>query len=219
MDIHIRTKIHSTWSYIERVGVQIGDDILEVKGMDVDNDILEVEEYWINGEWRPALPTKLDSEYALTMEEHKAKGRLFVIDLGLGEEIVIKTYKYLVTASFRNSYGQHLVSSSGLMGDLGTGSKLGRDGSTVFQNSDEFAFEWQVRPQTDPSLFHLEREPQYPQQCIMPSVAKESRRRLGQMSTTLAEEACAQADSSDVNACVYDVLAANDVDLANNYIE
>ncbi|KAL7559155.1 hypothetical protein ACA910_010095 [Epithemia clementina (nom. ined.)] len=212
LNIHIRTKIYDNhFSYIEYAAVQIGDDVLEVKG---------INEYWINGKANPGLPAMLGGMYPLTKEAQTLKRRIYLIDLGNGEHLIIKTYKMMVTVAMEGSTVSNFGNSVGLMGDFDTGLKLGRNGTVSFTDPHEFAFEWQVRPGVDPFLFRSEKGPQYPQKCLLPDKERRHGRRLGQLNDETAFKACAAAASArDVDSCMYDVLAANNVDLANAYYE
>ena len=98
---------------------------------------------------------------------------------------------------------------------------MGRDGKTIFTDTDEFGKEWQVLS-TEPMLFHNVSGVQHPEVCAMPqsmgsSVKKNLRRRLGEslLSTEDAENACAHAE--EMEDCVADVLATNDKTLAAHY--
>ena len=71
-------------------------------------------------------------------------------------------------------------------------------------------------------LFHSVVDPQHPTKCLMPedgSLASKRRRRLGEslISKDDAAMACAGADEDDRDACIFDVLATNDKDMAGGY--
>jgi hypothetical protein len=59
------------------------------------------------------------------------------------------------------------------------------------------------------------------QTCILPSAmhVEEKRRRLGEavVSETMAELACATVTGMERDACVFDVLATDDVEMAGAY--
>ena len=100
---------------------------------------------------------------------------------------------------------------------------LSRDGITVHANPDAFGKEWQVK-HDEPKLFHTsEGAIQHPAQCKMPSVdamaGRKLRRRLGEalVSQKDAEAACEHAAADEFDACVFDVLATNNKDLAGVY--
>ena len=65
-------------------------------------------------------------------------------------------------------------------------------------------------------IFQTIREPQFPIQCTMPDPANKAIRRLGEsIDLEIAEKACAHwGDKKDL--CVYDVLAMNDLELAEH---
>lgn len=94
---------------------------------------------------------------------------------------------------------------------------LARNGTTVIEDPNAFAAEWQVREDLDgPMLFMTSRDPQYPEACVLPDAnKKDSRhRRLGEgISREDAEKACANwADNKE--ACIFDVMATGDIELA-----
>lgn len=73
---------------------------------------------------------------------------------------------------------------------------------------------------SEPMLFHsVEGAVQAPQECAMPtdSIMKSRKRRLGEskISTEAAKQACALAYDQD--ACVFDVLATQNKDMAGAY--
>jgi len=89
---------------------------------------------------------------------------------------------------------------------------LGRNG-TLHADPIAFATEWQVL-QDEPKLFMINRYPQHPMECVMPDPKKMKGRRLGEsIAIEAAEKACDHwGDQKD--QCVYDVIAANDLELA-----
>ena len=99
---------------------------------------------------------------------------------------------------------------------------LARDGATILEDANDFGQEWQVHG-NEPMLFHsLGDGVHYPQVCVMPNTAigmAEKRRRLGESMITEEDAfiACAHADEENRDACVFDVLATNDKELAGAY--
>ena len=92
---------------------------------------------------------------------------------------------------------------------------VARDGTTVLEDPDEYGIEWQVRPE-EPMLFQTLREPQYPQVCALPDPTSTQRRLgSGEVSFEDAQKACAHYSSgTSQDACIHDVMAADDLDLA-----
>ena len=95
---------------------------------------------------------------------------------------------------------------------------LSRNGTVEIEDPNAFAAEWQVREDLDgPMLFMVDAERQYPQTCVLLDTnMKESRqRRLGEsISREAAEKACAHWIENK-EACIYDVMATADIDLAD----
>jgi hypothetical protein len=147
------------------------------------------------------------------------------IDLGLGssDAVGIATFKDFVEVNLKAVHAAKFLGSVGLMGNFPKGELVGRDGESVFQDTNDFSKEWQVLS-NEPLLFHsTEGSIHHPQECAMPKITLESsrklRRRLGEVMTTEedVERACAHADADSRDACIFDVLATNDKDLAGAY--
>jgi hypothetical protein len=149
LDIHVRTTIKDTWSYIEAVAVRMGSHIFEfTKNNDLLIDGAEVmlnndETYSIKGE---SSVTKTDKFYLL--QEHKGRFVLKVKRTGMFHTISM------------DGLSGYLSQSRGLLGKYPSGSMMGRDGK-IMNSFHELSFDWQVNPE-DPALFHDAREPQLP---------------------------------------------------------
>jgi hypothetical protein len=214
IDVHIRTEIVRKWSYIKVAAIRIGEDVLLVEGGDVKEN-----RYWFNKVFHGVLKTI--GGFPLSYNQDNAHQRSFFIDLGKGEEIRIKTYKEFVRVDFKNPKESLYGNTVGILGDFKTGKKLARDGFTVIEDNNDFGQEWQVLP-TGPKLFLELEGPQLPEQtCILPSElhAEEKRRRLGEAVVTeiMAELACAKVSVAERDACVFDVLTTDDVEMAGAY--
>jgi len=216
MDIHIRTKRSRQWSYVDAAALRIGSDTLEVIGGKSSNY------YWINGVAGKPMEhaMKLDetlSGYSVSFKKNNEKSHQFIVDLEGLESIVFTTWNGYVRVDVHNPTSNNFASSVGLMGSYATGQKVGRDNTTVFENTDVFGQEWQVLPE-EPKMFHNLDGPQAPAQCEIPS-AVELRRRLANsnLSNDQAELACARVNQGDFDLCVFDVLATNDRDVAGAY--
>lgn len=219
MDIHIRTKIDTWWSYIETAVLRIGTDTFEVKGGDGLN-------YWING--NPgrtnlkngrALGRKLGGKYKIRFRWLNDRQHQFRVDLDNGDVVIFKTFKEFVRVNVQTNTAEDFSSSVGLMGSYPEGVHFARDNSTVIEDVNVFGNDWQVQS-SESMLFHKRDGPQHPTQCTMPTVTEDGRkRRLGEaaISREDAELACARVDTHDRDACVFDVLATNDKDMAGSY--
>jgi hypothetical protein len=229
MDIHMRTKLRRNWSFVERLAVRIGSDILEVQG-GVDESL-----YWINGKQGPALPETIGIgvppvELAATLggfpmnyKRANAKQRVFKVFLDHDQIIEVRTYKDFVTVDIHNGSEEDFVNSRGLSGNYLTGHKLARDFTTVIEDPIQFGMEWQRRPD-EPFLFStMDNAPvQYPTQCILPSEFEDTqrRRRLGESTAkqAAAEKACAHVqDPEERDDCIFDVLLTDDMEMAGAY--
>jgi hypothetical protein len=215
--VHIRTTRVKYFSFIEKVAVQIGDEVLEF-----DND---VENFYINGEHvgenqihhktrlggfvvrrdKKALSIRLQDDGT---KEARQAGHVAKIDLHTRKNgfpaVIIDAGR---TDLFKGSLG--------MLGEFGTGRTLARDGVTEIEvdpvNGEEFALEWQVRD-TDPSLFIESRFPQFPQTCIPPKQMVKSRLGLANAMEE-AKEACSHW-KEDIDDCIFDVVATRDATVA-----
>lgn len=211
LDIHVRTKIERFYSYIETAVVKLGNDILEITGGPSN-------EYWLNGEEGVELPTKM-GDHSVGFQQIDDNSREYSIYLnGRGERIVIKTYKHFVSVYFKFASMGTFGSSTGVLGDFVTGKKIARDGKTVMEDVIEYGMEWQVR-ENEPKLFRTVQGPQYPEQCRMPTEKFPGRRRLGEarISEEEAMQACARVTGDDLDICIFDVMATNDLGIAGSY--
>jgi len=148
---------------------------------------------------------------------HQSKNvHIFEIQLGAGEKIVVKTFKDMVSVKFENADEKRFRGSQGMLGSYDkNGLMLARDGVTQLDDANAFAAEWQIKDD-EPMLFQTRREPQYPRACRLPSAQVAETRRLGESTVSVedAEIACASWPKEIASACVHDVLATGDLDLA-----
>ncbi|CAB9507376.1 expressed unknown protein [Seminavis robusta] len=176
LHLHVRTKIQfNTYSYIEAAALQIGQDVLEV-GSYGDYYLNGVESAEVNKPFASRLngrkeePASL-SGFPIHFDVPEEKKKLFSVKLSANEVIHITVWKQIVSVKLDHSKDSQFAGATGLMGDYDAdGLMLARDGGAVMENPNEFGQEWQVRD-SDPQLFLTAREPQYPQQCKLPSAS------------------------------------------------
>jgi hypothetical protein len=213
MDIHVRTKVRYSYSYIETAVLRIGNDLLEVDSFGT-YKVNGVEGAELN---KPQLVGFMEGfPIYHTHGDRDERQHVFDVVLADGQNITLTTFKDFVSVKPMSGEKYPLTNSVGILGDYNTGLMLGRNGWTVFEDPIEFGMEWQVRD-TDPLLFETEDGPQYPQQCVFPDRATMDKRQLGEGGVTRdeAEAACAHhPDAEDRANCVYDVLATGDPDMA-----
>jgi C2 domain len=219
LSIHVRTKIKNTWSFIESAAVQLGDNILEIKGGKGDKPML----YWLDGETEGHEIQTGDAAlgdfpiHFLRVRDHQSKVR---IGLGSTDAISIETFNDFVRVNLKPVTPQKWVGSAGLLGTYPTGQHTARDGVTILEDANEFGQEWQVKP-NEAKLFHDREGVGTPLTCEMPdeSAKKDARRRLGE--TAISEEeaaaACLHVSEAERDACIFDVLAINDKGAAGAY--
>ena len=133
----------------------------------------------------------------------------------------MKTYNDFVKVELGQDRSMY-KGSRGMLGRFPDGKRVGRDGETFIEDVNAFGQEWQVRPD-EPKLFHTyEGDWIIPagQKCAMPTETLEKKelraRRLADgMSMAQAEQACVHlTDPMDHKACVFDVIATQDVNMA-----
>ena len=201
----VRTKARYEYSFIESAAVKIGSDIFEVSSFG---------EYSLNGVTSAKLPDDMAGLYPIIYEQVNKKKSKFTIHLDGDEKIAISVFKDWVNVKVENATAHSFGFSAGLMGNYYTGEMLGRDGR-VIEDPNDFGLEWQVQP-SDPQLFRATRAPQFPQKCILPDKKAKEARRLGEgITEEEAAKACGHLTGPAFDACVYDVTATNDLDMAD----
>lgn len=214
-EAQIRTTIRHDWSFISGAAVKIGNDVLEVgtKGT-----------YYINGVKNPELPATL-SGYPILFKffDHGPNKRFdrFLIDLGETGEVMIKVYgEFLSIAITRGEKTEKWQGAVGLMGSYETGELVGRDGESVFLDTNLFGVEWQVNDD-QPPLFQDAVGPQFPIMCNLPrGKANDHRRRRlmdadGGISYAEAERACQSVPPAARESCIYDATATGNLAMAD----
>merc|ERR1712113_500009 len=88
----------------------------------------------------------------------------------------IKVFNEFLSILVHDVQDHEFYDSVGLMGTFQDGLMVGRDRASVFADANEFGMEWQIRD-FDSQLFHENRYPQWPVQCVMPEEAAATHRR------------------------------------------
>jgi len=129
--------------------------------------------------------------------------------MGAHGKVYLKAFKDLVGVKFDGFHSSDFGDSVGMMGSYENGAHVARDGKTVIEDVNEFGQEWQVLP-SGPMLFQT---PPTEGECVLPTPATDSSRRLGEsISEEAAEIACAK--STAFEQCIYDVIATGDLEAA-----
>jgi len=212
----VRTVITRWWSSIQSAAVRIGDDVFEVKAGIQDRP------YWINGE-EGRFMTSMPFPFTLGgfegryryISDRVIQYKIFLND---HQNITIRSVKDMLRIEMEGSDLDDYGESLGLMGSF-NGDLVGRDGTTIFTDTNEFGLHWQVNPSVDGQLFLQPEGRQFPEKCAMPSTTatSTSRRLRGTISKEAAERACAGVPGDQEANCVFDVMAMDDVDAALNY--
>jgi hypothetical protein len=221
LHIHGRTKIHHAWSSFESAAVKIGDDVLEVHGQT---------EQWINGK-EFEFPASIGG-YSVTLQRPAPHVRRFIVHLGDGERLFIKSFKEFLYIELEGTRTSDFAGTDGIFGSYESGHMVARDRETIISDPNAFGQEWQVRD-TDPQLFHLLDGPQYPQRCRMPAHPRNGAT-MGHLRTTAnhgggdddgkgnisrsqAQKACSKASAEFQDDCIADVLLTHNLDMAGAY--
>lgn len=210
LSIHIRTTIRYFYSYIEAAVLKIGDDTLEVASWG---------EYLLNG----VEGALLDGEQVGTIggfpiHYHRVNEKQVKYDVIISDEetITMSAFKDMVSVSIDTVGSHRFDDSRGIMGSI-DGTMLARDGKTVLNDPYDFGAEWQVT-EDEPMLFRTARHPQAPQRCLQSdrASAEAALRRLGENGVTRgeAETACSNVPKDHREACITDVMAVGDIDIA-----
>lgn len=223
LDIHIRTKIRTWWSYIDSAVLRIGYDTFELKGGQ------NTATFWINGKQQEITETTGGyievgsiAGYKIDFMNVSKRQKNFRLKLGNGDFISMQTFNDFVRIDVK-AESDNFKNAVGLMGKFPHGQKLDREGS-IMVDTDEFGKEWQVR-RTEAQLFSSIEGVQHPEECQMPSETEVSartsrrRRRLGEALITEEDAAiaCARVNAADRDNCIFDVLATNSKEMAGSY--
>jgi hypothetical protein len=223
LDLHVRTEIKDGWSFISNAALRIGEDIFEVAKDGT---------YYLNGIANLPLPALLAGTYKVSKEDSmvdttesdgtvsSSPKSFFHVDMNDGENLGITLYKDIISTRI-NAF---LHDAEGMLGTHSKDGMVGRNEGTVFDDVNQFGLEWQVN-NTERMMFHTIRAPQFPEQCILPTEAQTTRRRLRVRNSDdehrhLAELACAGVvDIAMREFCLEDVMLTGDQGLASNYGE
>lgn len=209
LKVHIRTTQKFHYSYVSSAAVELNGEVMEFGswGSVIRNGMFETDD--------EELP-KTFGGYDLVKEVSNKKTHSYLITLSDGFALEIKSYKDMVGVKMLGSRGA-FADSTGLMGSAVTGQKLARDGVTVLDDANEFGQEWQVLAD-EPKLFNGDREPQAPRPCHIPEAILESSagRRLGETLVRAEAEAACKNWHMNKEACISDVMATGDLELAAN---
>ena len=223
LTIHIRTKIETWWSFIEAAVIKIGKRTFELRG----GPTGEGPHYWVDGmlsETGADIGT-FQIEFAeipgfrilyKKVSDHQHKFVFFLNNQG--DAVNMHTFKDWVAVDAKIKHPANFDGAKGLMGSYPTGAKMSRDGVSIMNDITAFGKEWQVQA-TEPMLFHNLEGAQHPQECVMPDLAERStkRRRLGEAVVTADAAKLACAHASNAEACIFDVLATDDISFAGAY--
>ncbi|CAB9519043.1 expressed unknown protein [Seminavis robusta] len=162
LDIIVRTKIHASYSFVERAVVKIGENVLEVASYG---------EYFLDGVDSASMPNTIGG-FEVTHHQISVNEHIFDIALGLGESILIRTIDQMVSIELDAADPLRFRESVGMLGDIKSGKLIARNGVTVLEDAEPnvIAAEWQVRDD-EQMLFQTAEYPQYPEKCVYNVIA------------------------------------------------
>ena len=204
LDVNIRTEIVSGWSLISNAVLRIGSDRFELV-----NDGTT----YHNGEKDVKSPIFLGAYEAKyrTIEEHGITRVMYEIKLNNKDKITFSLFKHMISVKVDAIFND----TEGMLGMHGTDGMVGRDRHTVFAEANQMGKEWQVRD-TEAMLFQTVRAPQFPTECVLPSVSGR-RLRHSTAELELAQKVCQSVSEDMFSFCVDDVLITGDSDIAHAY--
>lgn len=214
LEVHVRTKVETWYSYIETAAIRIGDETLEVKGGQHNCT------FWFNGKPMGELQDGHGSLgdfplHSKRLNPHHGKIR---IELGNHNSLTVESYRDFVRVNVGAKDPVQFEGSIGMLGMHPGGQRMARNKTTIIKDVNEFGQEWQVLS-TEAKLFHRDGAVRPPMKCLMPNdgqISKHMRRRLGAGAITKEEAAktCAQVEEAERQECIFDVLATQDKDMA-----
>mmetsp|Transcript_16824 Transcript_16824/g.35585 ORF Transcript_16824/g.35585 Transcript_16824/m.35585 type:complete len:217 (-) Transcript_16824:274-924(-) len=192
--------------------IKIGDDVFELQG-----GAFSEGKYLINGVENGTLPTTFGGDFAFVEGERKSDYKFkkyyeIWFDKNHHVRLIIGNF---LGVHLREATSEDFAASSGLMGDFESGLKLGRDGEKI-EDHNAFAMDWQVGPDDPVVLSPKSGSVHYPDQCKMPSTTSRSLRKGG-ITEEKARSICEGAEELD--HCVYDVMATNMAEVAEDYFD
>ena len=195
LDLHIRTESRGHWSAVTLASLRFESDILEVYK---NKTIL------ING--NETILDSLEGMYPIDIDTYGVtvtmSGSQFIKFIYFYDSILVRI----------DGHGSDFYNSQGMAGTWNRLGLIGRNGTTTFTNTTQYAVEWEVNPSLgDPVLFSSPTEHSCNEKPIneppTPSAAE----------LESAEEACDSiASDDDREACIFDVLITGDINVTQN---
>ena len=206
LDVHIRTTMKDSYSFVSGVAVQHGDTKIEF-GHDA---------MYVNGV-QPEDESLIEFEDGSKVVKLNDEKRKFIVNIKDMTTLSVQSTKQFMALNVV-SLTEEMNGSMGMLGQYPSGEMFSRDGHKM-EDFQEFGFEWQVAPQ-DPTIFMHSREPQLPyERCRMPAMSAEARRRkLRGTDRKLYEEAFEACNKNhipaNVQTCIDDVMFTGELELA-----
>lgn len=226
LELHVRTKIVSTYSHVEAAALRIGDNVITIdnknhltfnqKRVTVDDLPLTFGDY--EYKYKINLPFPANGKKYKDREiDMKTFKNAMVYRLDLAEDgscyIDFKTFGEYMAVHLHGS-SRDFGDSVGLSGHHGTGTMLSRTGE-VMESTVDHGHEWKVRHH-ERKLFAEDRFfDDSITGCKMPTETMD-RRSLRGMDRELyenAKNACSNHFPEDFELCVDDIMVAGDVDM------
>jgi hypothetical protein len=203
LDIHIRTEIRKSFSFIKALSMRVGKDTLEMEGK-VNFHINSV--FWEKPPTQFAGFDMVRIGNATWCRDRCSKAQIYRIFFDVDEYVELANMRGFLHVEIN---GPNFNNSTGLLGSRRDTGMVGRDGNLIADVS-KYGQEWQVMG-SDPQLFQMSRYPQHPDPCIQPDV---SRRRISELTMKIAQQACSHLSGKLNDICIFDVSSTGDENLA-----
>jgi len=202
LDIHIRTEIKKSYSFIKALSMRVGNDTLEMEGKD-NFHINGV--FWEQPNQFAGFPIfKIGN--ATWCRDKCFKAQIYRIFFDFDEYVELANWAGFLHVEMN---GPNFKDSTGLLGSRKDTGMVGRDGNLI-ADVNKYGQEWQVMG-SDPQLFQMSRYPQHPDPCIQPEATF---RRISESTMRMAQHACSYLSGELYDICIFDVSSTGDENLA-----
>lgn len=213
VDIHIRTRRVRKWSAIDTLAFKVGHDVGEIGSGEGKLMLNGIEVKSIQTDSLTVVKSLSTSKKSTVVYE-------IVFNKNKILEVKVNIRTKMIYTTLSGAYPHGTV---GLLGSPHAQGLYARDGVNMTDKDvNKFVESWQVR-ETDPSLFHVNRKPQYPEKCVYKvseAKADTHSRRLKEVHSVSTEEAaaaCAIHRAGPLKAyCIEDVTNTGDLDSAKD---
>lgn len=213
VEVHIRTRMVRKWSAIDAIAIKIGQDVVEIES--------NQGKLVLNRNEVESIQTDSFSVVkSISISHDRIVLYKFVIDKDKKLDVKVNTRSKMVYTMFNGDYPPGTV---GLLGSPHSPGFFTRDGKNMEgKDINSFAESWQVN-ESDPRLFHVSRQPQFPSKCLyrMSDTKLNARsrhlREMHEVTVKEATNACATHSRGPLREfCIEDAMLSGDLDSAKD---